>query len=584
MVRETGDQKIQLKLDKFSQSRQIGFVALRIFRIAVIASVVLAIHMAGPGIETGLMAPELETVKKWFQDAESLSARDPSEGGYYIYDAFGDPIGYCLMTSPETDDIIGYSGPSNVLIMLTSSNRIKAVELLGSGDTPDHIQLVKENPDFFISYTGLSSEDLITESGAESRKRFVSGATLTSSAIVRSISRRLSGSDQSYLFPFPLELKEVQKLYPEATTLNPDEEVRGLTAVCDADSKIIGYVERSSPQGEDIIGYRGPTDVMMAYEPDRQTIKALVVRESYETEEYLSYVTGDGKFLSSFAGMKAEEFVSIDVAGGAIGGVSGATRTSLAVVEAARQKSSWRMNQKVASGPQDSTFIWGWRDTMIVFWVFAGIIISSTKFRGYARLRIVHKIGLVIILGFLMGDMISLVLFQGWARHGLPWRHLPGLTFMAIISLVYPWLTGRQLYCHHICPHGAAQSLVMKLTSKRLKVAGGLEKFLNLIPLGLLLVAMVVSCFADGPSLSVLEPFDGYVMAVRAIIPITIGVIGLIISAFLPLGYCRYGCPTGYIFRFLRWRGTGDRFGRMDWGGLVIMSASLLVVLTRVSV
>lgn len=574
--------KVTLKLNEASLSRYLGFAVLRVFRLAVIASVVLAIHFSRPGVQTGPVAPELATVRKWMPDAESLSARDPSEGGYYVYDAFGDPIGYCLMTSPETDDITGYSGPSNILILLTSSNHIHGIELLGSADTPDHVQLVREDTRFFASYSGMSVDDLIDESGVESRLRFVSGATLTSSAIARSISRRLSGGDQSYLFPFPLELKEVQKIYPEAVTLLPDEEVPGLTAIVDSDADVIGYVERSSPQGEHIIGYKGPSDVMIAYEPDRETVKGLFVRESYETEEYLSYVTGDGQFLSSFSGMKMDEFASLDIAGGEVGGVSGATRTSLAVVEAARQKAAWRIDEKHSVRQLGSGLQWGWRDSMIVFWVFIGIALSSTRLRGYARLRLMHKTGLVIILGFIMGDMISLVLFQGWARHGLPWQHLPGLTFLAVISLMYPWLTGRQLYCHHICPHGAAQSLMMRLTTKRWKVSGGLEKFLSIIPLLLLLVAMMISCFADGPSLSVFEPFDGYVIAVRAAIPIAIGLTGLIISVFLPLGYCRYGCPTGFIFKFLRWRGSGDRFSRMDRGGLVIMGFSLIVILVRV--
>ncbi len=43
------------------------------------------------------------------------------------------------------------------------------------------------------------------------------------------------------------------------------------------------------------------------------------------------------------------------------------------------------------------------------------------------------------------------------------------------------------------------------------------------------------------------------------------------------MAYCKYGCPTGAIFSFLRSHGKADRFGRRDWAAaaMVLLAITL---------
>ena len=52
-------------------------------------------------------------------------------------------------------------------------------------------------------------------------------------------------------------------------------------------------------------------------------------------------------------------------------------------------------------------------------------------------------------------------------------------------------------------------------------------------------------------TIAILEPFDAYVWEVAGAITIAIALISLFVSAFVPMAYCRYGCPTGAILKLL---------------------------------
>jgi NosR/NirI family transcriptional regulator, nitrous oxide reductase regulator len=113
--------------------------------------------------------------------------------------------------------------------------------------------------------------------------------------------------------------------------------------------------------------------------------------------------------------------------------------------------------------------------------------------------------------------------------------------------------------------------------------------------LAFVLMSVVLGWRVD---LNTLEPFDAYVIRVdhdrppnispwlyifEDYIPsvvwlagwasIAIAFIGLIASLFQPLAYCKYGCPTGALFKLLRFTGDGDKLGMKDW-----LAAALLVI------
>jgi polyferredoxin len=107
----------------------------------------------------------------------------------------------------------------------------------------------------------------------------------------------------------------------------------------------------------------------------------------------------------------------------------------------------------------------------------------------------------------------------------------------------------------------------------RWHVSPQLERVLTQLPFVLLAFVLVSVVLGWSVDLNTLEPFDAYVFSVAGWASIAIAFIGLIASLFQPLAYCKYGCPTGALFKLLRFTGDGDKLGMKDW-----LAAALLVI------
>jgi polyferredoxin len=92
----------------------------------------------------------------------------------------------------------------------------------------------------------------------------------------------------------------------------------------------------------------------------------------------------------------------------------------------------------------------------------------------------------------------------------------------------------------------------------------------------LLLVIIVASLFL-GASLNLanFEAFDAWLWRSAGIATIVIAILGLLASLFIPLAYCKYGCPTGALFRFLRKTSATEKFSSRDLiVGLLLIAAT----------
>ena len=96
----------------------------------------------------------------------------------------------------------------------------------------------------------------------------------------------------------------------------------------------------------------------------------------------------------------------------------------------------------------------------------------------------------------------------------------------------------------------------------------------------LLIWVVIVAMTGMGVSLVGIEPFDAWVFRIAGPATITVAIVGLLASLFVPMAYCRFGCPTGALLDFLRLNARSDRFGRADAAafGCLILAILLLVV------
>lgn len=534
-------------------------------------------------------------VWKFFPDASAVfnSTGTSREKSQAVLNADGRPLGYVVQTSPGSDSIIGFSGPTNVLIAFDGTDRVVGVEILWSRDTREHVDMILADGRLLAAWTGLTWEELavLLSNPQSAQVDAVSGATLTSLAIAESVALRLTGDHPASLrFPDNLTINELREFHGgRGTALAPAPDVTGMFDVVNASGIRLGRALRTSPAADSITGYQGPTDTLIALD-DQDRVLGIRIRKSFDSEDpekpgndYVGYVRDDDYFLNLFNGKTLVELATLDLIEAQVEGISGATMTSMAVAEgivaAARSvvlnQTAVRKNPDTAIRPKRSLhFSWQTLATaaIVVVGLFPGVIR-----RGVSRR--LFQFAVIVLLGIVNGDLVSQAVLIGWTQNGIPWRLVPGLAIVVAAALLVPMISRRQPYCQHICPHGAVQQILIHRIRWQWKMPRRVHLTLSAVPFLLLLAVVVIPLSGLPLSLVDLEPFDAWVIGLAGVAAATIAIVGLVASLFVPMAYCRYGCPTGALLQFLRFHGRSDRLSIHDAAAavLTLVAAGLAV-------
>ncbi len=552
-------------------------VALHVFRIALFATVIVLIRQQHVWLEAQASAAgndvPLTRLQAFYPSAAALSDVMPETGGRTVVDTDGKPLGYFVLTSPNADHIVGYSGPNNVLIAFDTKDQVLGVLLLRSGDTPEHADDVVFDESFMRSWDGLTWDVAADKRDVDA----VSGATLTSLAIAQGVAYRLGGAKPSYLFPETPTAPQIKPIVPDAASISPIEGRDGEYDIRDASHQTIGRLARTGATMKPDAGYQGPTDTLLVFDTVGR-LKGFVIDRTYDNQPYVGYVADDYAFPDTFLGKSTDELAALDLAAEGVEGVSGATMTSMAVAQSIVEKTKQMKAVAERAKPQAAGFAPRLRDYGTVAVVVAGVVIGLTRLRHVKWLRVVFQVVLVVYLGLINGDMVSQALGVGWARSGLPWRIAPGLVALVVAALVVPMFTRTNVYCHHLCPHGVVQQWVKGRLPWQWTPPRGVVRVLDLLPAALLAWVVCVAMIGLTFSLVNIEPFDAYVIQTAGWATIAVAVVGLVASLFIPMAYCRFGCPTGAVLGFLRWNSGSGRVAGRDVVAvaLVVLAGALM--------
>lgn len=513
----------------------------------------------------------VDQVLPFFPNAVRLGQYDSGLGGQIVYDADGKTLGAAVQTAPLSDDVIGYSGPTNVLIAFSPDDRIVGTAILESEDTDEHVRAVRKDSRFLSTWNGLDRQAARDRRDVDA----VSGSTLTALAVEASIVRRLGGNRPSLKFPDPITLAELRPYFPEAASIDREgSKVR----VFDAQRKRLGFAVRTSPHADTVLGYQGPTDTLLVFGPDERLV-AMAVRRSYDNEPYVGYLADDYYFPSLFTGKTLAELGAMDLEAERVEGISGATMTTMGIARAMVETGRSVSRETVEKKPSPAA---RWRpsprDLGTLAVLFGGLIVGFTNLRGHHRVRIAWQIVLVGYLGFLNGDMVSQAFLAGAARNGLPWQSALGLSCLTVAALAVPLVTHRQVYCHHICPHGALQQLVKRRLPWQWSIPPWLQKILSLLPAMLLGAALLAAFRLVDVNLANIEPFDAYLFRIAGWGSLAIAAVGLMVSLFVPMAYCRYGCPTGALLNWIRRNARSDCWSWRDTFATALLAVSVVLL------
>ncbi len=371
----------------------------------------------------------------------------------------------------------------------------------------------------------------------------------------------------------PITVSEVRVFLPTAHRLSPDASPKAGLQVLDQDGATIGYAVRTMPHSREITGYSGPTDALIVSDAGFKVL-GVAIRHSYDTPSHVEDVTLDYLFMESWNDKSWDQIAGMtDLRESGIYGVSGATRTS----EALALSVSSRLALDDSQRPATTRFRFAWQDACLFLIVLGGLLFAFVKNPRLQRYRWLWSVAVFLGLGLILGDLLALALFRGWVESGIPWRMTPGLTLLAISAFLIPWATRQPVYCQFICPHGHAQRWLMKLLPARYSLRPGVDFKWSLkwIAPTLLLLALLTTFLKLPIDLAGFEPFDAYLIRMAGKASIIVAVIGLIVSLFIPMAYCKYGCPTGWLLNFVRRRGGGKRIDSQDVVALFLLAIAL---------
>jgi NosR/NirI family transcriptional regulator, nitrous oxide reductase regulator len=366
----------------------------------------------------------------------------------------------------------------------------------------------------------------------------------------------------------PIGVEEVKALLPGAAALRPDDSARDGLFVLDAAKRELGYVVRTQPQCAGILGYAGVTDALVVLDAAWK-IRGITIHASEDTKDYVRNVELDRRFLRRWNELSWQEAADLDLARAGIEGVSGATMTSMAIARSVKARLQASAQELVAH----PALRLGWRDWGIMAVLVAASVMAFGPATWRHRWKRPFQVVLIVYVGFIAGDLLAQKLWVGWARSGIPWTTAPGLVLLAAAALLVPWTTRMPIYCHHVCPHGAAQELIGRWRPRRWQwvPSAGVVRALETLPYALLVLVVLVGLLALPLDLAGIEPFAAYVVRSAGWATMAVAGAGLVASVFVPQAYCRFGCPTGALLSFVRARGARDHFSRRDVAALVLV-------------
>jgi hypothetical protein len=98
----------------------------------------------------------------------------------------------------------------------------------------------------------------------------------------------------------------VRSVYPTAAELRPDAGERAGMFVHDDTGKELGYVLRTSPVSDSVIGYSGMTDTLVAFDSALHVL-GVRIRSSQHTREHVRDVRDDEYFMRTWNGKSWDE-------------------------------------------------------------------------------------------------------------------------------------------------------------------------------------------------------------------------------------------------------------------------------------
>ena len=293
------------------------------------------------------------------------------------------------------------------------------------------------------------------------------------------------------------------------------------------------------------VGYNGPISVLAITDSTGKIVEVRPIQHN-ETHSYFRKLERQG-FFSSLTGTLLTDYLSGDTPDV----VSGATISSSGIISAMANGFSAGEKMPLSNRPK---IRFGLAEALVILLFASGVLLRFIRARRLKK--VVYWSSLAtsfIFLGFIFNIPLTLSRFASITAGYLPnpfnELHLYLLLGGSILALL---LTGRNTYCHSVCPFGAAQEFLGLIGGAKPFRRQRLLRMLRRISYTAAFIILLVALFMRNPSITQYEVFGAFFQLTAATIIFVILFIFNILSLFIKRPYCHFMCPVGGVMAFFK--------------------------------
>ena len=290
------------------------------------------------------------------------------------------------------------------------------------------------------------------------------------------------------------------------------------------------------------MGWGGPA--MVATRIDTSgCIKELAVISHKETPSFYAQLLKN-EFFNQFKGKNIGDRFLINED---VNVVSGATISSEGFNKAVRESCHYLANTKFQMNIPKEKLKLSLSDPAYLILLLFALAYFGSRF-GLGKYKILVQIAAIIFLGFMLNFPLSMShitsFFMGFfpgLDSGITWYILLGCVAVMLIFI------GKNLYCNWLCPFGAIQDLLNKISGISLPVSPILKKYGKWTGGIITWFSICVIFISRNPAIGSFEPFAAlFSFKGFGIIWIVLPVL-IFSSFFIKRMWCRFFCPVGFF-------------------------------------
>ena len=365
-----------------------------------------------------------------------------------------------------------------------------------------------------------------------------------------------------FFIPAPDFEALVAQVLPEAREFElVNREPMVFAGVTDGELKGYGVLEKAT-------GYQSDIYILTGVSLEGVIINTLVF-EHQETPSFMARLI-DSNFFDQFINREIRQGFALDKN---IDGLSSVTLSAHGATEAIHQGVKFvgenylgidvpSMGRVIGFGGKEGTII-GLMALAVVF-----------SFWKKPKIRVISLLISMVFLGFWYNGFMTYGAIGSLVSGSVPnvldniaWHLLVFGAFLLIL------LTGKNLFCFWICPFGAFQELLAKITGTSYRPSAKIARWAKFLPGFFAWFALMLGLITNNPTSASYEPFATLFSQIGTNLQWILLVLVLLASLFVLRFWCNYFCPVGYVLSlWVKIRAKGVRVWKDRGDGKTISS------------